>query len=198
MGKLIVVVGNSGVGKTSLTEALCAAGDFAAGLEAHVTRPFQALFKNNAGFALANQIDYLLARAEQERQIRASSKTGIQDGGLDMDFFVFTRLFHHKGLLSPEEYCLCKRLFDQIRSSQPPPDGILWLTAPLDVVAERFTRRGRLLEIATQDDLQATGSLLEDWLERIDPERILRIDASIEDYQYQGCLEEALKFIARM
>jgi len=122
MGKLIVVVGNSGVGKTSLTEAICTAGDFAAGLETHATRPFQTLFKNNSSYALANQIDYLLARAEQERRIRAEPKAGIQDGGLEMDLFVFTRLFHRKGLLSAEEYGLCERLVNQIRSSQPPPE----------------------------------------------------------------------------
>jgi deoxyadenosine/deoxycytidine kinase len=197
MGKLIVVVGNTGVGKTSLTEALCAAGDFAAGLEGHATRPFQALFKNNPGYALANQIDYLLARAEQERQIRAAPKTGIQDGGLEMELFVFTRLFQRKRLLSIEEYHLCERLVDQIRCSQPPPEGILWLSAPLEVVAERFTRRGRPLEIATRDDLQATAALLEDWLERLDPGRILRIDASREDPHYQGCLREALEFIEK-
>ena len=110
MGKLIVVVGNSGVGKTTLTRALCAAGDFATGLEEHIARPFQALFKNDAGFALANQIDYLLLRAEQERLIRADARTGIQDGGLEMDFFVFTRLFQRKGLLSTQEYRLCERL----------------------------------------------------------------------------------------
>jgi deoxyadenosine/deoxycytidine kinase len=197
MGKLIVVVGNTGVGKTTLTEALRAAGDFATGLEEHAARPFQALFKNNAGFALANQIDFLLLRAEQERLMRALPKTGLQDGGLEMDFFVFTRLFHRKGLLSTQEYCLCERLFTQIRSSQPPPEGILWLTAPLDVVAERFTRRGRSLEIATRDDLQATQALLDDWLQRLDPGRILRIDATEDDPRYQRCLPEALDFISK-
>lgn len=197
MGKLIVVVGNSGVGKTSLTRALCAAGGFYAGLEGHATRPFQALFKQDASFALANQIDYLLARAEQERQIRLGAQTGVQDGGLDMDLFVFTRLFLRKGLLSMEQYRLCERLVQHIRASQPPPDGILWLSAPLDIVLERFTCRGRPLEIATRDDLQATGALLEEWLAGLDPARILRLDASRDDPDYQGCLAQALEFIAK-
>jgi deoxyadenosine/deoxycytidine kinase len=198
LSKLIVVVGNSGVGKTTLTQALCAAGNFATGLEEHAARPFQSHFKNDPGFALANQIDYLLLRAEQERLIRADARTGLQDGGLEMDFFVFTRLFQRKGLLSPQEYDLCERVVSQIRSAQPPPEGILWLTAPLEVVMERFTRRNRQLEIATRDDLQATEALLEEWLECIDPNRILRIDSSRDDPHYACCLPEALDFIANL
>ena len=68
MNKLIVIVGPSGVGKTTLARALCEKHDFAIAYEQHEERPFQTLFKQDPKYALANQLDYLLYRAEQERR----------------------------------------------------------------------------------------------------------------------------------
>jgi deoxyadenosine/deoxycytidine kinase len=64
MNKLIAVVGASGVGKTALVRALSSVYPFATAYEQHTERPFQALFKNDSHYALANQIDYFLLRAE--------------------------------------------------------------------------------------------------------------------------------------
>jgi len=93
MNKLIAVVGASGVGKTALVQALSSVYPFATAYEQHAERPFQALFKNDSHYALANQIDYFLLRAEQEKLLRrASARIGLIDGGLDLDFHGFTRL----------------------------------------------------------------------------------------------------------
>ena len=88
MGKLITVVGNSGVGKTTFVQQLCLKSGFVQAMEQHYERPFQKLFSlDHESYAFANQIDYLLFRAEQELEIRNCEKTGVQDGGLDEDFF---------------------------------------------------------------------------------------------------------------
>src|SRR4030095_6286040 len=93
MSKLISVVGPSGVGKTTFVRTLAQAYPFTTAYEGHAERPFQALFKQDKKYALANQLDYLLLRAEQEKELRASPQIGLLDGGLDLDFHGFRRLF---------------------------------------------------------------------------------------------------------
>src|ERR687891_472427 len=127
MAKLIAVVGASGVGKTALVRALAKAFPFQTAYEAHAMRPFQVLFKQDARYALANQVDYLLLRAEQERELRGSGQIGLIDGGLDLDFHGFTRLFHHRGLLTGAEFDLCRRLYHLLREVLPRPEFIVHL-----------------------------------------------------------------------
>jgi deoxyadenosine/deoxycytidine kinase len=191
VGKLIVIVGNSGVGKTTFAQQLCHLGSFSTGLEQHAERPFQALFSQDLPrYALANQMDYLLFRAEQERAIRQGELTGVMDGGLDQDFFVFTRLFYRRGYLTDADYRLCERMYRFIRQGLPPPDLIIRLVAPLDVIAARYARRSRGLEIAKIEDLEEMEHLLDDWLGAVTDSPILTVDASDDDPGYVRVLVE--------
>jgi deoxyadenosine/deoxycytidine kinase len=196
MGKLITIVGNSGVGKTTFTRELCRAGSFATGLEQHIERPFQALFSQDLHrFALANQIDYLLCRAKQEHAIRQEAATGVLDGGLDQDFFVFTRHFYNRGYLTGDEFHLCESLYRFFRRDLPPPDLIIRLVAPLEVIAKRYARRSRGLEIAKIDDLLELEKLLDDWLSTMIESPLLTVDASPDDPGYTRALEDVLAAI---
>lgn len=189
MGKIIVIVGNSGVGKTTLAAALCRVRPFAHGLEQHAERPFQALMAAEpTRYALANQVDYLLLRAEQERAIRGGPAHGLIDGGLDLDFHGFTHLFHHKGYLTAEEFALVERLYKNLRGLLGPPDLILYLTAPLPVVEARHTQRGRPLEIARRDDLAFMSRCIEQWMAVENAAPTLNIDAAADDF----CAPKAL------
>jgi len=183
MNKIIVIVGVSGVGKTTLMNALIARGRFAVAYEQHEARPFQSLFKQDSKFALANQMDYLLLRADQERELRTAPHTGLMDGGLDLDFYGFTRLFRTRGWLSAAEFDLCRRLHSLIRQSLPPPDLIIHLRADSQTVRERLASRNRI-NIASAQDADLLESYIADWLDPLPESQILRLDVSKEEKGY--------------
>ena len=132
--------------------------------------------------ALPNQIDYLLLRAGQEYSIRQAAGVGVVDGGLDQDFYVFTRLFYAKGYLDEAGVELCQRLYCQLRQFLPPPDLLLKLNAPLQALLQRRTARSRPLDIVSEVDLPHIDDLLANWLQANPPPApLIQVDASPGD-----------------
>jgi len=184
MGKLIAIVGASGVGKTALVSALAHTDRMGTAYEQHAERPFQALFKSNAQYALANQVDYFLLRAEQEQHLRASAPIGLIDGGLDLDYYGFTRLFHMRGLLPDPEFALCKRLYEFIRQTLPGPELIIRLYADEATIARRLSERDRI-NIASAEDTALLDLFLDQWLESLPSDGLLELDVTHETLAYE-------------
>jgi deoxyadenosine/deoxycytidine kinase len=159
-----------------------------------VERPFQALFNQDSRYALANQIDYLLLRAEQERALRNSSQIGLMDGGLDLDFHGFTHLFHSRGLLTDAEYDLCRRLYTFIRAAQPMPELIVRLCADERTVASRLSTRDRI-NIASAADTVLFNSLIDEWLASLSSHQVVELDTSQDSLQYEHSVPIILKHI---
>jgi len=192
MNLLIVIVGPSGAGKTTLANALVKRGDFDLALEQHNERPFQSLFKQDQKYALSNQLDYLLYRAEQERVLREGNKPALMDGGLDLDFHGFTRLFHTRGWLTDAEFDLCKRFYSLARNLLPLPDLIIALSASPQTITQRLASRDRV-NIATSDDTDMLTQFIDEWLEIQPDEKVLKVDTSNEGKDYPQSIEDILK-----
>jgi deoxyadenosine/deoxycytidine kinase len=199
MGKLIAIVGNCGTGKTTLAQRLCVRGHYHALLEQHQERPFQQQFSTDLKqYSLSNQVDYMLFRAEQELFARQNDLTGVQDGGLDQDFHVFTRLFQRKGFLNAQEFRLCERLYATLRALLPLPDLFIRLFAPRSILVNRMEKRKRDLEIAGAGDLEEMESLLQDWFSGMTSAPVIEVDTRADDPGYARLLPGLLERVGEI
>ena len=195
MNKLITIIGPSGTGKTSLVNALAKKGSFTTALEQHTDRPFQTLAKQDARYAFANQMDYLILRAEQEKNLRASPAIGLMDGGLDLDFHGFTRLFLNRSLLNQNEFDLCQRFYTLTRELLPLPELIIRLRADEETVAGRLSRRKRI-NIASAEDTALFNSYLDEWLASLPSNQVLELDVTNESMDYPRSVAVIMNKIA--
>ena len=178
MGKLIAIVGNCAAGKTTLAKHLAAELGFIPYLEQHAERLYHSQACTQQLYAAANQVDFLIARAEQELLIRSQNGVGIQDGGLEQDYVIFTQLFYRKGLLSKADFQLCTRLYKLLRTFLPLPDLFLVLSADLPLLERRLMQRQRAEELAKSHDLAIIEDLLEAWLASSPPVHIVQLNAN--------------------
>jgi deoxyadenosine/deoxycytidine kinase len=174
---MIAVVGNSGIGKTTLARLVAERLGLPLALEQHAERPFQALCAHDPRrYALVNQVDYLVFRAEQESQLHRQSSWGVLDGGLDLDYHGFTLLFHRRGYLDAAEAAVCGRLY----------------RAPISTVLARYDHRQRPMEVTQRQDLEMLEALLQQWLSGLQGTPVLPVDASTDDASYARVLDELL------
>jgi deoxyadenosine/deoxycytidine kinase len=179
MGKIITVIGNCGSGKTTFTKLLCQQPGFQPLLEQHAERPYQRLAMEDRRWAFHNQVDYLLYRAEQELAARQAPGIFVVDGGLDQDYFIFTRLFYEKGLYTEAEFGICYRLYAAFRQALPAPNQVIRLVAPMEVMGQRRVARNRELDIVTDGDLPRIEELLEEFEHTMEGKApVLRLDFS--------------------
>jgi deoxyadenosine/deoxycytidine kinase len=185
VGMLVSVVGNTGAGKTTFVNQFCSLNNYPAFLEGNEERPFQDLFAQDLErYALTNQVDFLISRARQEIEIRKGNTCGIQDGGLDLDYNVYSKLFFQKGYLSNAEFKLCQQVYHLLREFLPPPDLVVHLHAPVQVITQRFQERGHRLRIAQVEDMQVMENLLSAWMDTLPPEKILIIESAEQSQDF--------------
>jgi deoxyadenosine/deoxycytidine kinase len=146
----IAIEGPIGAGKTALAERLGTRLDATVVLE-DTENPFLAdFYADRPGSALQAQLFYLLNRHRQQTSLRQSdlfSQMTIADYLFDKD-----KIFAYLNL-DDNELFIYQRLYDLLARDVPPPDLVLFLQAPTDVLLRRLhTRRRDPDSVALQPD----------------------------------------------
>ena len=117
---LVVVAGNIGVGKTSLTERIGARLGWWTGYESVADNPYLVDFYSDMhAWAFHLQIFFLGHRADQYMVAARDQRSAILDRSIYEDFYIFARALHQMGDMAERDYLAYRRLFDVVVSSTP-------------------------------------------------------------------------------
>ena len=184
---LVVVAGNIGVGKTSLTERIGARLGWWTGYESVADNPYLSDFYSDMhAWAFHLQIFFLGHRAEQYLEASRDARSAILDRSIYEDFHIFARALHHMGNVAERDYMAYRRLFELVVESLPRPGLLIYLKAPVEVLMERIRARARNMETGiTTEYLSLLDAFYDEWLGAFDQCPVLTIRTDNLDYVHQ-------------
>lgn len=181
---LVLVAGNIGAGKTTLTERIGARLGWWTGYESVADNPYLSDFYGDMGaWSFHLQIFFLGHRADQYLEASRDARSSILDRSIYEDAHIFARALHHMGNLNERDYLAYRKLFQLVVNGLPRPDLLIYLKAPVPVLVERIRRRARNMETGISSEyLTLLDSFYEEWLGSFDLCPVLTIQTDDLDY----------------
>lgn len=178
--RLILVAGNIGSGKTSLTEKIGERLGWRTAYESVADNPYLPHFyKDMKAWSFHLQIFFLGHRAQQHLDMWNDPRNAIIDRSIYEDAYIFARALHSMGNLNELDYSSYRKLFDLMVRTLPAPSLLIYLKAPVPVLMERIQSRARNIETGiTPEYLTLLDSFYDEWLTTFDlcPVLTLRTD----------------------
>jgi deoxyadenosine/deoxycytidine kinase len=195
---LLLVAGNIGAGKTSITERIGARLGYRTGYESVADNPYLPDFYGDMRqWSFHLQIFFLGHRARQHLDLAGGPHSAILDRSIYEDARIFARALHHLGNLDERDYHAYLRVYELVIRSLPPPDLLIYLKAPVATLLDRIHTRGREMEIGiTAEYLSLLDQFYEDWIDEYDLSPVLTIRSDDLDFVHKpGHLDIVIKRI---
>lgn len=177
---MVVVAGNIGVGKTSLTERIGSRLGWKTAYESVDNNPYLSdFYADMHKWAFHLQIFFLGHRAEQYLKHAEMQASAILDRSIYEDAYIFARALYNMGNLNERDYFSYLKVFQILVDKLPPPDLLVYLKAPVPILMDRIQKRARNMETGISADyLQLLESYYDDWLLNFDicPVLLIRSD----------------------
>jgi deoxyadenosine/deoxycytidine kinase len=186
--RLVLVAGNIASGKTSLTERLGARMGWQMAFESVDDNPYLADFyadMNQWSFHL--QVFFLGHRAQQHVELATSARSAIADRSIYEDAHIFARALYHLGNLSERDYRSYRQVYEQVVEGLPRPDLLIYLRAPVQVLMNRISQRGRSIESGISAEyLGLLETFYDEWMQAFDMCPVLTIRTDDLDFVHRS------------
>jgi deoxyadenosine/deoxycytidine kinase len=178
--RLILVAGNIGSGKTSLTERIGERLGWFTAYESVGDNPYlPEFYQDMRTWSFHLQVFFLGHRARQHLELAADPRSAIIDRSIYEDAHIFARALYALGNLNERDYQSYRQIFDLVVNTLPAPSLLIYLKAPVPILIQRIRQRARNIETGiTTEYLTLLDSFYDEWLHTFDlcPVLTLRSD----------------------
>ena len=196
MKKFIIISGNIGSGKSSLTKILSERLRWKAFYEVVEDNPYLEDFYNDMKkWSFHLQVFFLSKRFQHHQNIVRDPCSVVQDRSIYEDVDIFAQNLYEQGFMSPRDYHNYRELFTIMVDFLSPPDLIIYLQASVDTLKQRIALRGRDYEKNISSDyLEQLNILYKNWVKGFTICPILTIPTDNFDFVQSS---EHLKIISQ-
>ncbi|MEA2021539.1 MAG: deoxynucleoside kinase [Candidatus Caldatribacteriota bacterium] len=184
MKKFVIVSGNIGCGKSSLTDLLSKRLGWKAYYEVVENNPYLEDFyadMNKWSFHL--QVFFLSKRFRHHQDILKNPASVVQDRSIYEDSTIFAKNLYQQGYMNKRDYENYQELFKVMTQFLSPPDLVVYLQATVPTLLERISLRGRDYEKSISGEyLTQLNNLYEEWIENLNICPILTVPADDLDF----------------
>ena len=179
----VAMSGNIGSGKSTLTTLLCQRLGWQPYYEVVDENPYLPDFYNDMSrWSFHLQIFFLTRRFRHHQEILRAPHSVIQDRTIYEDVEIFARNLYMQGLMSERDFRAYHDLFHMMTAFLRPPDLIVYLRAPTDVLLRRIQTRARDFERRIPSEyLGQLNERYEEWIAHFTLCPVMTLDAATID-----------------
>lgn len=180
----VVVAGNIGSGKTTLTNKLAEKLGWKPHFESVQDNPYLAdFYKDMSRWSFPLQVYFLNHRFNTHRQIETLPASSIQDRSIYEDANIFARSLYDQGKLDKRDYENYRQLYDSMTQFLNPPTLMIFLRRSVPKLMERIKQRGRDYEQAIPVEyLTSLNEYYDEWYANYDLGKSLIVDTDELDF----------------
>ncbi len=179
----VVIAGNIGVGKSTLTQLLAGRLGWTPFFESNADNPYLADFYDDMlRWSFHSQVFFLAQRVLQHKQLLERGEPVVLDRSIYEDAEIFVCNLYRRGAMRERDWRTYETMYRTMSSLLRPPDLIVYLRASVPTLLGRIAQRGREYERDISSDyLSALNALYDDWARAFTASPVLTLETDALD-----------------